>query len=57
MDKDKLRILTLLDLSAAFDTVYHQTLHTRLKHSFGISGLPLSWFTSYLSNRVSKHGA
>ena len=57
MDKDKLRNLTLLDLSAAFDTVYHQTLHTRLQHLFGISGSPLSWFTSYLTDRVSKHGA
>ena len=40
-----------LDLSAAFDTDPHSTLILRLEHTFGISGLALSWLTSYLSNR------
>ena len=52
MDNNKICILTLLDLSAAFDTIDHQILLTRLQHSFGISGLALSWFSSYLSNRT-----
>ena len=52
MDNNKICILTLLDLSAGFDTIGHQILLTRLQHSFGISGSALSWFSSYLSNRT-----
>ena len=44
--------MTLLDLSAAFDTIAHQLLLTRLQHSFGISGSALFWFSSYLRNRT-----
>ena len=53
-------ILVLLDLSAAFDTVDHSLLLRRLETSFGISGAPLDWFTSYLTARrqcVSISGA
>ena len=52
MDNNKICILTLLDLLAAFDTIDHQILLTRLQHSFGISGPALSWFSSYLCNRT-----
>ena len=52
MDSNKICILTLLDLSAAFDTTDHQILLTRLQHSFGISGPALSWFLSYICNRT-----
>ena len=52
MDNNKICILTLLDLSAAFDTVDHQIPLTRLQHSFGISGPALSWFSSCLCNRT-----
>ena len=47
-------LLTLLDLSAAFDTIDYCILPERLQTSFGIDGLPLKWVKSYLSNRHQK---
>ena len=44
-------LLALDNLSAAFDTVDHSFLLDRLVTRFGICGLALSWFKSYLSNR------
>jgi len=43
--------LVLLDLSAAFDTVDHQILLTRIKCRYGVKGNALAWMHSYLSNR------
>ena len=42
-------ILSLLDLSAAFDTADHRILATRLRANFGCSGTIIGWFISYLS--------
>jgi len=39
-----------LDLKKAFDTVNHKILPDKLNH-YGIRGLPLDFFTSYLQNR------
>ena len=50
-DSGKVSLLTLLDLSSAFDTIDHTILLKRLHHTFGISDVALSWFTSYLSDR------
>jgi hypothetical protein len=39
-----------IDFAKAFDTVNHNFLLNKLE-AYGIRGLPLQWFASYLSNR------
>ncbi len=45
-------LLLSLDLSAAFDTIDHSALISRLRSSFGLSGAVLSWIESYLNGRT-----
>jgi len=52
-DQGKPEILVLLDLSAAFDTIDHNVLFSRLKDMFGLSDKVLEWFRSYLEQRSS----
>jgi len=40
-----------LDLSAAFDTISHSILLGRISDEFGVSGAPLRWLQSYLTDR------
>ena len=47
-------VLVLLDFSAAFDTIDHQILLKRLNYDYGIKGIALDWFSSYLKNRNYK---
>ena len=42
---------TFLDVSKAFDTVNHNILFDKFYHNFGIRGIPLQLFRSYLANR------
>jgi hypothetical protein len=44
-------VLIGLDLSAAFDTIDHDTLLDRMKSVFGVTGAALQWVESYLRER------
>ena len=44
--------LVLLDLSSAFDTVDHAILRDVLEKCFGIGGIALKFYRSYISDRT-----
>ena len=44
----------MLDLSAAFDTLDHSSITNLLSTWYGIDGIALDWFVSYLSDRKQK---
>ncbi len=52
VDSGKNTVLLLLDLTAAFDTVDHNILLCRLERLFGIGGIALQWFNSYIRDRT-----
>ena len=54
LDSESGAVLLMLDLSAAFDTIDHGILLSRLNGLYGISGDALDWFKSYLSNCVQR---
>ena len=49
VNKGHVSLLVLLDLSAACDTVDHEILIQRLLTEFGIGGVVVSWFVSYVT--------
>ena len=54
IDSNKVTVLLLLDLSAAFDTVDQNKLLTILNHNIGIKGVAHLWFRSFLKGRTQK---
>ena len=52
LSKGMITALVLLYLSAAFDTINHDTLLSCLSARFGFAGSALKWFRSYLLQSV-----
>ena len=44
----------LLDISASFDTIYHNILLSQLCNIYGITGNALDWFRAYLNSRIQR---
>ena len=51
MDAGLVAAVAFIDFKKAFDNVSHAILETKLERDFGISGLPLDWLKSYLTER------
>ena len=51
METGRVTAFVALDLSAAFDTVDHDVLLSKLNNRFGIKGSILEWMSSYLKPR------
>ena len=51
LDRRHVSLLTLLDLSTAFNTIDYSILLDRLGYLYGISGTCLSWLRSHLLNK------
>ena len=54
LDAGSSAVLLMLDLSAAFDTIDHDILLSRLCNVYGITGNALDLFRSYLTGRIQR---
>ena len=54
LDAGSSAILLMLDLSAAFDTIDHDILLSRLCNVYGITSDTLDWFRSNLTGRIQR---
>jgi len=53
-DTGSVTLLSLLDLSAAFDTVVTEILVQRLRNTFGIGDTVLTWVASFLQSGTQQ---
>jgi len=51
VDSKQAALLVALDISAAFDTIRHSLLLSRLETDYGVHSTVLSWLESYLTGR------
>ena len=54
MDNGKINCIVFLDVKKAFDSIIHKILLDKMRTLFGISGIQLKRFESYLSNRQQQ---
>ena len=54
MERQRITAVVAIDLSAAFDTVDHDTLISVLNARFGITDVALVWFKNYLDSHYFK---
>ena len=54
MDNGKLNGVVFLDIKEAFDSINHRILLSKMNKQFGIFGMELKWFESYITNRVQQ---
>ena len=54
MENKLIMAVTVMELSAAFDTVSHDLLLTVLREQFGIKNVALNWYENYLKPSCFK---